>query len=127
MRDAWLGGDVALRLWRKASESVKVLAESGWNQRTKWSVLLPSVVKKWGHICLLRGMMAFARAEDRDKWETNDGTLIVSQQSGDGDMFGGKGLRDEWETPISSLKREKGRRKKGKCASKSYPADFSED
>ncbi|GAB4861506.1 hypothetical protein Ancab_036702 [Ancistrocladus abbreviatus] len=48
-------------------------------------------------------------------------------KSGDGDMFGGKGLRDEWETPISSLKREKGRKKKGKCASKSYPADFSED
>ncbi|GAB4854842.1 hypothetical protein Ancab_023426 [Ancistrocladus abbreviatus] len=40
-----------------------------------------------------------ARAEEQDKQEINDDTLIAWQQSRDGDLFGGKGLRDEWETP----------------------------
>ncbi|GAB4859637.1 hypothetical protein Ancab_011118 [Ancistrocladus abbreviatus] len=57
-----------------------------------------------------------ARVEERGKRDTDGGALIVRQQSGDGDLFGGTRLTDEWETPISLIislmKREKGRQKK---------------
>ncbi|GAB4825568.1 hypothetical protein Ancab_008442 [Ancistrocladus abbreviatus] len=68
-----------------------------------------------------------ASAKEQDKRETNVGAFIAGQQSGDGVLSGGQGLRDEWVTPISSLKREKGRMKKSKRAPEVYTADFAED
>ncbi|GAB4825102.1 hypothetical protein Ancab_007978 [Ancistrocladus abbreviatus] len=55
-----------------------------------------------------------ARAKERDKGENNVRALMAGQQSGDGDLHGGQRLRDEWEIPISSLRRKKGRPKKNK-------------
>ncbi|GAB4833653.1 hypothetical protein Ancab_031899 [Ancistrocladus abbreviatus] len=66
-------------------------------------------------------------SEARDKRENNISALIAGQQSGDGDLSEGQGLRDEWETPISSLKREKGRTNKSKRASEFHTVDFTED
>ncbi|GAB4847495.1 hypothetical protein Ancab_026554, partial [Ancistrocladus abbreviatus] len=68
-----------------------------------------------------------AITEERSKRDTNDGTLIVWQQIGDGDMFDKKGVIEEMENSISLMKREKESKKQGKHASEHYPAEFSGD
>ncbi|GAB4829645.1 hypothetical protein Ancab_019306, partial [Ancistrocladus abbreviatus] len=55
-----------------------------------------------------------ARAEERDKGEKNGGALTDGQQREEGDLHGGQRMRNKWETPISLLRREKGRLKKTK-------------
>ncbi|GAB4852530.1 hypothetical protein Ancab_016745 [Ancistrocladus abbreviatus] len=62
-----------------------------------------------------------ARAEERSKRDTDDGALIVQQQSDDGDLFGGKRPMDVWEIPISLMKGEKGKKKKNNKTSEQYP------
>ncbi|GAB4841220.1 hypothetical protein Ancab_021960 [Ancistrocladus abbreviatus] len=54
------------------------------------------------------------RAEERNQGEKNGGALIDGQQREEGDLHGGQRTKNEWETTISLLRREKGRRKKSK-------------
>ncbi|GAB4839358.1 hypothetical protein Ancab_028884 [Ancistrocladus abbreviatus] len=68
-----------------------------------------------------------ASEEVWDKRETNVGAFNAGQQSGEGVLSRGQGLRDEWITPLSSLKREKGRTKKSKQTLVDFTADFAED
>ncbi|GAB4833667.1 hypothetical protein Ancab_031912 [Ancistrocladus abbreviatus] len=117
--------DGGFGLHRDNPKLIDLKIHLGW--RGCRSVLLKSSLEYWGSNCCTkqnshhlhdqrRYVGNEARAEERDKGANNVGALIAGQQSGDGDLHEGQRLRDEWETPISSLRREKGRMKKNKRA-----------
>ncbi|GAB4856655.1 hypothetical protein Ancab_014569 [Ancistrocladus abbreviatus] len=94
---------------KQNTASKPALVSSRWSSRDEREESIMEICVGHNSPDLSRQDGKKARAEERGKRDTDDGALIVRQQSGDGDLFRGTRPTDEWETLISLMKREKWR------------------